>query len=68
MNNWFDEEDRKHKEYLESLGNEIGYTGNNCINCGRNRVREYSKGKKICEKCYYNQDKKEYEFEYSKYI
>lgn len=65
---WFYEEEKQHDKYGNSLGSELGYTGENCINCGRNRVIKYSKGKRICEKCSYDQDKKEYDFEYNKYI
>ncbi len=65
---WFYEEEKQHDEYWNSLGRELGYTGENCINCGKNRVIKYSKGKRICEKCSYDQDKKEYDFEYNKYI
>ena len=27
------------------------YTGEDCVNCGRNRVLTYSNGYEICEKC-----------------
>ncbi|GEM_PF-6829066 len=37
------------------------YTGENCIYCGRNRVEQTIKGKKVCEKCRRNQDTGEYE-------
>lgn len=39
---------------------EIGYTGEKCINCGRVRVIKFESGKRICEKCSFDQDKKEY--------
>lgn len=38
-----------------------GYTGENCIACGRNRVEVTNKGRKVCEKCKMNQDDGEYE-------
>lgn len=39
---------------------EIGYTGEECINCGRVRVIKFESGKRICEKCSFDQDEKEY--------
>ena len=33
------------------VGEEVGYTGEECVNCGRVRVLHYSKGLDICEKC-----------------
>ena len=39
---------------------EIGYTGEECINCERVRVIKFDSGKRICEKCSFDQDKKEY--------
>lgn len=68
ITNWLDDEEKEYREYSNSLGEDLGYTGNSCINCGRNRIIKYSKGKRICEKCGYDQDKKEYDFEYNKYI
>lgn len=38
------------------------YTGDNCVNCGRNRV-EQSNLRKVCEKCHVNQETKEYEYD-----
>lgn len=60
------EEQEKYKRYLSKLGKEIGYTGRNCVNCGRNRVLRYTNGKEICEKCCFDQNKKEYDFLYDK--
>ena len=68
MLNWFDEEEKERKDYLESLGEEIGYSGEECINCGRITVIKYSTGKKICEKCSFDQDKKDYDYNYNKYL
>jgi len=36
------------------------YTGEDCINCGRNRVEQSNKGRRVCEKCYMDQDTGEY--------
>jgi uncharacterized OB-fold protein len=43
------------------------YTGDKCKECGRVRV-ELIDGKRICEKCCFNQDTNEYELEHRKYI
>ncbi len=64
MTNWeemWEDEEKERKEFYKSLGKEIGYDRNNCINCGRQRVIRYSSGRRICEKCAFDQDKKEYE-------
>jgi len=39
----------------------IGYTGNECIECGRYRVEIYESGIEVCEKCGINQYTKEFE-------
>ena len=36
---------------MSKLGNLLGYTGEQCPNCGRFRVEKWSCGKRICEKC-----------------
>jgi ribosomal protein L37AE/L43A len=38
----------------------IEYTGEDCPKCGRMRVELWSNGERICEKCNWNLDKKEY--------
>lgn len=38
----------------------LGYSDKECINCGRLRVEKYSDGIEICEKCNFDQNKKEY--------
>lgn len=38
----------------------LGYSDKECINCGRLRVEKYSDGTEICEKCNFDQNKKEY--------
>lgn len=42
----------------------IGYTGDTCKNCKRVRVELWDNGNKICEKCFWDQDKNEYYFSY----
>ena len=42
-------------------GRLIGYTEEECSNCGRVRVELCGDGSKICEKCKGNQEKGEYE-------
>lgn len=68
LENIWEKEEKQYKKYLDNLGKQIGYTGENCIECGRNRVIKYSRGRRICEKCNFNQDKKEFDYEYRKYI
>ena len=41
----------------------LGYSDKECINCGRLRVEKYSDGTEICEKCNFDQNKKEYVLE-----
>ena len=41
----------------------LGYSDKECINCGRLRVERYSDGTEICEKCNFDQNKKEYVLE-----
>ena len=41
----------------------IGYINEKCSNCGRVRVELFENGDKVCEKCNWNQDKKEYEIQ-----
>lgn len=38
---------------MSKLGELIGYTGEECPNCGRVRVEKWSCGKHICEKCHW---------------
>lgn len=38
---------------MSKLGEYIGYTGEDCPNCGRNRVEAWTCGKRICEKCHW---------------
>lgn len=41
-----------------------GYTGDACTKCGRVRVERCNNGKRICEKCAWDQDAGEYCGEY----
>ncbi|EPB8173177.1 hypothetical protein ACRTAL_002353 [Clostridium perfringens] len=40
----------------------LGYTDEECINCGRLRVELFENGDEICEKCKFNQLTEEFEF------
>lgn len=54
-----DEEDKAEREKREGFRAE-NYTGNGCEKCGRNRVMNCQNGKKICEKCGWDQNAHEY--------
>lgn len=45
---------------MSRLGENLGYTIDECPNCGRMRVERYSCGKRICEKCYWCIEDKDY--------
>jgi ribosomal protein L37AE/L43A len=52
---------------LDGLAREyafVEYTGEACLNCGRHRVERLASGKRICEKCAWDQDTDEYSGEY----
>jgi ribosomal protein L37AE/L43A len=68
MEDFYKKEMQKDKEYRDKLGEYLGYIDKKCINCGRQRVEQYKNGAKICEKCSYNQDTKEYDHEIHKYL
>ncbi len=53
---------------MKNRGKWVGYTAKECIECGRLRVDLWENGEKICEKCNMNQETKEYEAEYRKFI
>ena len=63
----YDDYLKKYNEFLRNLGTYEGYSGENCKNCGRNRVEMYSSGKLICEKCGYDQDTEDYDYDYCYY-
>ena len=46
---------------MKGRGNWLGYTGEECSNCGRMRVEKWGNGHRICEKCDWNQDTDEYD-------
>lgn len=50
----------KYIEIIEDTPEYLGYSDKECINCGRLRVEKYSDGTEICEKCNFDQNKKEY--------
>jgi len=54
-------EDREKREAYAPISD--AYTGDGCNNpaCGRCRVIEYRNGKKVCEKCHWDQDAKQYD-------
>lgn len=63
------DEYQKQDNYYKEKGFLLGYTGKECINCGRNRVEKYSTGVEICEKCGTDQKTKLiYENKYGSYI
>lgn len=53
---------------MKNRGKWLSYTDQECVNCGRVRVDLWENGDKICEKCNFNQDTKEYENDYREYI
>ena len=57
----YEEEEKEQKEFDEKYGSFVKYTGEACKGCGRVRVELWTSGKRICEKCYLNQDTGEYE-------
>ena len=57
--NWISEE-LEEKEFWNSLGKNEGYIDRDCPKCGRHRVEHWSKGKSICEKCYWCIEEKRY--------
>ena len=48
---------------MSRLGALIGYTGEECPNCGRARVEAWTCGKRICEKCHWCIEDNEYYYE-----
>ncbi len=45
---------------MEHLYRAFDYTGEPCNNCARNRVMNCKNGKKVCEKCGWDNVAKEY--------
>lgn len=48
---------------MSSLGKCLGYTPEECPNCGRVRVERWSCGKRICEKCHWCIEDEDFCFE-----
>lgn len=48
---------------MYSLGKCLGYTPEECPNCGRVRVERWSCGKRICEKCHWCIEDEDFCFE-----
>ena len=47
----WEEEAEKREAFWKALGEDEGYTEDDCPECGRHRLIHYSCGKTICEKC-----------------
>ena len=60
MSNWLAEENERITNFWRKLGENLGYTDKECINCGRLRVEKYSSGNEVCEKCGFEQNTKQY--------
>ena len=39
----------------------VEYIDEECVSCGRYRVEMYTDGRKVCEKCHYNQETNEFD-------
>ena len=59
MDMGYDRLDRLYREYAF-----VEYTGDACAKCKRVRVERLANGKRICEKCAWDQDAGEYSGEY----
>lgn len=55
----WDADDKAEREKREGF-RAPDYTGENCKNCGRNRVMNCVNGRHVCEKCGWDADKNEY--------
>lgn len=57
-----DREEQQKREAYTPVS--LGYCENACNNpdCGRSRVIEYRTGKKVCEKCHWDQDANDCDF------
>ncbi|MFS8189500.1 hypothetical protein ACMG4J_22590 [Rossellomorea marisflavi] len=53
---------------MKDRGKWVGYTDNECIECGRLRVELWENGDEICEKCNMSQETKEYKNDYREFI
>lgn len=52
-----EESERKRREGYRATN----YAGENCKNCGRNRVMNCANGKHVCEKCGWDADANQYD-------
>lgn len=52
---------------MDALGKSIGYTGEECPNCGRLRVEVFENGFEICDKCNWSKQLNGY-FDWKAYI
>lgn len=52
--------DESINDAIDDMPFPIEYTGEDCNNCDRLRVEMWSDGKRVCEKCGWDQDAKEY--------
>ena len=57
----FESEDRERELREQHMPANDHYTGDSCENCARNRVELLKNGKKICEKCHWDQDTHKYD-------
>lgn len=68
MDEFFEGEEIRYSKFLNRLGTYEGYDCEECKNCGRQRVEMYSNGSRICEKCGYDQDEDDYDYEYCEFF
>lgn len=57
-----EDEDRRQREATRQAYRPQGYLAVRCSNCTRSRVELLANGKRICEKCHWDQDKHEYDY------
>lgn len=55
-------EDNLNRCFEPERGECLGYTEEECINCGRLRVELFENGDEVCEKCKFNQLTEDFEF------
>lgn len=53
LDDYYEEIMQECKKFWEQMGKNLGYIGDDCPNCGRQRVQRWECGKDICEKCYW---------------
>lgn len=52
---------------MDALGKSLGYTGEECQNCGRIRVEAFENGLEICDKCNWSKQLNGY-FDWKSYM